>query len=98
LAAIRRGVTAPLVERKQVEARNDAFLRRLEKLKVWRKKVGLEMGVESDVILPKPYLSAIAENPPKDIDELKFIMKETPSRVEKYGAQILKLLGAKNAN
>jgi ribonuclease D len=98
LAAIRRGVTAPLVERKQVEARNDAFLRRLEKLKVWRKKVGMEMGVESDVILPKPYLSAIAENPPKDIDELKFIMKETPSRVEKYGAQILKLLGAKNAN
>ena len=98
LAAIRRGVTAPLVERKQVEARNDAFLRRLEKLKVWRKKTGLEMGVESDVILPKPYLSALAENPPKDIDELKSIMKETPSRVEKYGTQILKLLGAKNAN
>jgi superfamily II DNA helicase RecQ len=91
-------VAAPLVERRRIEARNDAFLRRLEKLKVWRKKVGLEMGVESDVILPKPYLSAIAENPPKDIDELMFIMKETPSRVEKYGAQILKVLGAKNAN
>ena len=28
----------------------------------------------------------------------RFIMKETPSRVEKYGAQILKVLGAKNAN
>ena len=70
LAAIRRGVDAPLVERKQVEAKNDAFLRRLEKLKVWRKKVGLEMGVESDVILPKPYLSALAENPPKNVDEL----------------------------
>jgi ribonuclease D len=98
LAAVRRGMSAPLVERKQVEAKNDAFLRRLEKLKVWRKKTGLEMGVESDVILPKPYLSAIAENPPKDIDELMFIMKETPSRVEKYGGQILKVIGAKNAN
>ncbi len=98
LAAIRRGISAPLVERKQAEVRNDAFLRRLEKLKVWRKKIGLEMGVESDVILPKPYLSAIAENPPNDVNELAFIMKETPSRVEKYGVQILKVLGVKNAN
>jgi len=89
---------APLVERKQTEARDDAFLRRLEKLKLWRKNLGLEMGVESDVILPKPYLSAIAENPPKDVNELTFIMKETPTRVEKYGAEILKVLGVKNAN
>jgi ribonuclease D len=98
LSAVRQGVSAPLVERRQVEVRNDAFLRRLEKIKVWRKKIGLEMGVESDVILPKPYVSALAENPPKDLDDLALIMKETPSRVEKYGAQILKVLGAKNAN
>jgi ribonuclease D len=98
LAAIRNGMDAPLVERRQVEVKNDAFLRRLEKLKVWRKNIGQEMGVESDVILPKPYLSAIAKNPPKDVDELTFIMKETPSRVEKYGAEILKVLGVKNAN
>jgi ribonuclease D len=98
LSAVRRGVSAPLVERKQIESRNDAFLRRLEKLKVWRKKTGLEMGVESDVILPKPYLLAMAENPPTNLDELALIMKETPSRVTTYGAQILKVLGAKNAN
>jgi ribonuclease D len=98
LTAVRRGVAAPLVERKHIEAKNDAFLRRLEKLKVWRKKVGIEMGVESDVILPKPYVSAIAENPPKNIDELALIMKESPSRVEKYGVQIIKMLGAKNAD
>jgi len=98
LSAVRHGASAPLVERRQVEVRNDAFLRRLEKLKVWRKQVGLEMNVESDVILPKPYVSAIAENPPKNIEELAIIMKESPSRVEKYGAQILKVLGAKNAN
>jgi ribonuclease D len=98
LAAVRLGVSAPPVGRKQAETRDDAFLRRLEKLKVWRKKVGLEMGVESDVILPKPYVSAIAENPPKDAAELALLMKETPSRVEKYGAQILKVIGTKNAN
>ena len=98
LAAIRQGVSAPLVERRQVEAKNDAFLRRLEKLKLWRKSAGQEMGVESDVVLPKPYLSALAENPPKDADELAAMMKDTPSRVEKYGPQILKVLGGRNAN
>jgi ribonuclease D len=98
LAAIRQGMSASLVERKQVEAPNDAFLRRMEKLKVWRKKIGLETGVESDVILPKPYVAAIAEKPPKNLDELALLMKETPSRVEKYGTQILKVLGVKNAN
>jgi hypothetical protein len=70
----------------------------MEKLKVWRKKVGLEMGVESDIILPKPYLSALAENPPKDAGELAFAMKETPTRVERFGAQILIVLGGRNAN
>ncbi|MBK7455032.1 MAG: ribonuclease D [Anaerolineales bacterium] len=97
LAAIRRGMEAPLVERKQIEAKNDAVLRRLEKLKLWRKNLGLEMGVESDVILPKPYVSALAENPPMNAAELAQLMKDSPSRVEKYGAQILKLLGVKNA-
>jgi superfamily II DNA helicase RecQ len=89
---------APLVERKQPETKDDAFLRRLEKLKVWRKKVGLEMGVESDIILPKPYLSKLAENPPSSADELAQVMKDTPTRVVKYGAQILKTLGVKNAS
>ena len=98
LSAVRQGMDAPLVKRKQVETPNDAFLRRVEKLKVWRKKIGIEVGVESDVILPKPYVAAIAETSPKSLDELALLMKETPTRVEKYGTQILKVLGVKNAN
>ena len=82
----------------QVLFEDDAFLRRFEKLKAWRKKIGVEMGVESDVILPKPYLAILSENPPKDIEDLNLLMKDTPSRVEKYGAQILKVIGGKNAN
>ncbi len=98
LTAVKFGITAPLVERKQNDVRSDAFLRRLEKLKAWRKQTGIEMGVESDVILPKPYLFVFAENPPKDMEDLNLIMKDTPSRAEKYGEQILKLIGGKNAN
>lgn len=98
LGAIRHGADAPLVERKQAERKNDAVLRRLEKLKAWRKSVGLEMKVESDIILPKPYLGLLSENPPKTLEELRDLMKETPSRVDKFGAQILKVLGVKYAN
>ena len=98
LGAIRRGVEAPLVERKQVERKNEAVLRRLEKLKAWRKSIGLEMKVESDIILPKPYLGLLSENPPKTLDELRNLMKDTPSRVDRYGVQILKVLGVKHAN
>lgn len=97
-SAIRHGSEAPLVERRQTERKEDAVLKRLEKLKVWRKKVGLDLKVESDIILPKPYLATLSEHPPKDMAELKQLMKDTPARVETYGRQILKTLGVKNAN
>jgi hypothetical protein len=49
-------------------------------------------------VLPKPYLSILAENPPRSMDELAALMKDTPSRVERFGTQILKALGGKHAN
>lgn len=98
LNAIRHGIGAPLVERKQAERKDDAVLRRLEKLKVWRKKAGMTMHVESDIILPKPYLAVLSEAPPKDLDELKSLMKDAPARFDKFGGQILKTLGVKHAN
>lgn len=98
LNATRRGMQAPLVERKQAERKNDAELRRLEKLKAWRKKLGETMQVESDIILPKMYLTALSENPPKDLEELKELMKDAPARFESFGGQILKTLGVKHAN
>lgn len=98
LEAVRIGTAAPLVQRKQAERRDDATLRRLEKLKAWRKRIGADMQVESDVILPKPYLTILAENPPRSLEELRSVMKDTPSRVERFGEQILKALGVRHAN
>jgi len=98
LSAIRHGEVAPLVTPKQVERKPDAVIRRLEKLKAWRKNLGLEMKVESDVILPKPYLSLLAETPPRTMEDLAVLMKDTPSRVERFGLQIYKVLGGKHAN
>lgn len=93
LAAARRGVDAPLITREQIRRPSDAILRRLEKLKNWRKTLAKEMGVESDIILPKVYLNPLAENPPKNMDELESILIDSPRRFEQYGKQILKILG-----
>ncbi len=98
LDAIRRGVEAQPVERKPSKRQDDAVLRRLDKLKAWRKKVGQELGVESDIVLPKSYLLALAENPPRDRRDLNSILEATPSRMEQFGSQILKLLGGRDAN
>lgn len=93
LMATRRGVEAPLVKREQAKRPSDAVLRRLEKLKVWRKKIAKEMSVESDVILPKLYLGLLSENPPKSLQELEGAMKESPFRFRKYGAEIFRMIG-----
>ncbi|MCZ2127090.1 MAG: HRDC domain-containing protein [Anaerolineales bacterium] len=98
LNAIRQGSQSPLVARKQPERKDDAVLRRLEKLKAWRKNVGMSMRVESDIILPKPYLAALSEKPPKNMDELRTLMKDAPARCEQFGSQILKALGVEHAN
>ena len=93
LAATRRGVEAPLVKREQAKHPNDAMLKRLEKLKVWRKKIAREMSVESDIVLPKMYLNMLAENPPKNLEDLEIVMQISPTRFNNYGAEIYRLIG-----
>lgn len=93
LEAVKRGAVAPLVEREQVRRPNDKTLKRLEKLKNWRKKVAQELGVESDIVLPKVYLNSLAEKPPKSLQELESIMQDSPTRFSSYGEQIYRLVG-----
>jgi ribonuclease D len=90
LAAVGRGAEAPLVKRKPAQRPDDAFLRRLDALKEWRKKVAAQMGVESDIVLPRPFLNALAERGGHD---LKSILENSPTRLAQYGEQILKVLG-----
>jgi ribonuclease D len=93
LAASRRGAANPLVRAEQAKRPKEAVIRRLDKLKAWRKKVAEEMKVESDIVLPKGLLNTLAEHPPKDMAELQSVMRESPFRFEKYGEQIYKLVG-----
>jgi ribonuclease D len=93
LEAVKRGTVAPLVEREQTQRPHEAMLRRLQKLKNWRKRVAEELKVESDIVLPKMYLNRLAEQPPKSLRELEAIMRESPTRFKKHGEQIYRLLG-----
>ena len=93
LEAVKRGTVAPLVERGQAKRPNDAMLKRLQKLKNWRKRIAEELKVESDIVLPKAYLNKLAERPPKSLRELEAVMRESPTRFNKYGEQIYRLLG-----
>jgi ribonuclease D len=92
LEATRRGRVTPLVKREQAERPKGAALRRLDKLKTWRRKAAEELKVESDIILPKRFLHALAEYPPKDFEALKSAMRDSPFRFERYGGQIYKLI------
>ena len=93
LEAIKRGAVAPIIEREQVKRPNDATLKRLERLKNWRKKVAQELRVESDIVLPKTYLNSLAERPPKSMQELESILRDSPTRFNNYGEQIYRLVG-----
>jgi ribonuclease D len=90
LAAVERGNDAPLVKRKRMQRMDEDVLRRLDALKAWRKKVAEEMGVESDIVLPRPYLFALAERGGRDMGT---ILESSPTRLEQYGEQILKVIG-----
>jgi len=90
LRALERGAKASLVKRKPVHRPDEAVLNRQEKLKAWRKKVAEQMGVESDIVLPRPYLLLLAEHGGHEIGS---IMANSPWRLEQYGAQIAEILG-----
>ncbi len=65
---------------------------RLEKLRQWRKATGQAMGVESDVVLPKDLMTALAGKNPQTEAELEELLQDTPWRLRRYGREILEVL------
>jgi ribonuclease D len=71
---------------------DDQYICLYDALKIWRKKIGLKLKVESDVILPKEFIDKIANNNPKNLEELKTIMIEIPYRFTNFGEGIMTTL------
>lgn len=93
LEAVERGGRAPLVQATELEKVSEAVLNRLNRLKSWRKMKAEALGVESDVILPRYYMSTLAEKNPRSPEALNHLLAESPWRLEHFGAEILNALG-----
>jgi ribonuclease D len=87
--AVARGLESPLLQKTPPRAPTGAYLKRLERLKAWRRKVAAGMDVESDVVLPRSLLLTLAEYGSTDLSS---VMGASPWRLRHFGEQISEIL------
>jgi ribonuclease D len=92
LQAVQRGLKAEPIRPPRSPRPDERFLERLEALREWRKETAREMGVMSDVILPRDLLLAIAKRNPASTDELAKVLAEVPWRLAHFGDKIIEVL------
>lgn len=92
LSAVAKGKLSPPQHPPRNHRPADAMLRRLDWLREWRKETGRSLSVESDVVLPKDMLIAIAETNPHSLEALGQLMQAQSWRFEHFGQDIFKVL------
>jgi len=92
IKCVQIGLVNQPVSRQHKIKPSEAYMLRYESLKNWRKNKANNLGVESDVILPKDLIDIISTKNPNSTDELIIIMHEVPYRFNRYGNEILELL------
>jgi ribonuclease D len=75
-----------------------AVLERYEKLQSWRKEQAARRGVESDVILSREAMWALAKMAPQSLEDLNDISALGKWRRQAYGREILDVLNEGNRN
>ena len=90
LRSVKRGRERPPIRRAPSPSPGRPYLRRLERLKQWRKKAAAEMGVQSDVVLPRSLLLALAE---RGSEGLQVVMSSSPWRWQRFGEQLAHVVG-----
>lgn len=100
LGAVERGLVAEPIYPPRSHRPDDRTLERLEALRIWRKTTARKLGVNSDVILPRDLLHAVAVQNPRCYEDLETVLYQVPWRVEHFGGEILDTVrnpGASNA-
>ncbi len=95
LQAVERGRQAEPPTRTHTSRPKQAFVDRLNALSTWRKSVAEKIGIESDLILPKGWMHAIAEADPETVEDLSRLMPQSPWRLENFSGGILKAIHPK---
>jgi ribonuclease D len=92
LRVVQKGLQAPPVYPVRQPRPDERFSERLEALRTWRKNLAAEIGVGSDVILPRDLMIGLAEKGPRTPAELTEAMEAAPWRLEHFGEQILEAI------
>ncbi|MEA3441203.1 MAG: HRDC domain-containing protein, partial [Chloroflexota bacterium] len=92
LRAVKRGLRADPIYPPKYPKHSVAYLNRLDRLLQWRKYTARDMGVKSDIVMPRGLLEALARQDPTDEQELASILSDVPWRMKKFGSQILEEL------
>lgn len=93
LAAVAAGAAAAPPRRPEREpSAAPEVLERYQALREWRRGRADARGVESDIILPKDAMWALAERAPASVAEMDGIAGLGPWRLASYGAELLRVL------
>lgn len=98
LDAVRKGLDGPPIWLGKRKRPAQAYVDRMEALQDWRKEKGKSLGVQSDIVLPRDVLEAIAAAHPRNIEELQPIMADVPWRYEAFGRDIIKSIEKKKTS
>ncbi|MDH5605435.1 MAG: HRDC domain-containing protein [Anaerolineae bacterium] len=88
LQAVQRGLAAKPSFQPRRPRIDEDLAERIEALRNWRKERAKEMGVESDVILPKDIMIALANKNPGTPEGIAEIMADLPWRLKEFGREI----------
>ena len=94
LRAVQRGLRAAPAYPPRSPRPDEAYLARVDALRYWRKKRAQNMGVNSDVVLPRDLLYKIASKGPENEEELSRILHRVPWRNKHFGEEILDVLAS----
>jgi ribonuclease D len=92
LEAVMEGLNAAPIVPAAPNRPDYAYLNRLEMLRGWRKKKAQELGVESDVVLPRDLMMEIVNRNPGTREDLEALLREVPWRRERFTGAILQEL------
>lgn len=93
LNAVQRGLESKPPRPPEPEpAADPVVVERYTALREWRKERAAQRGVESDVIVSKDALWALAEKAPANIEEMRDVRGLGPWRLKQYGSEILDVI------
>ncbi len=92
MQAVHEGKQAKPIRPPKHKRPENSVLNRIDSLRQWRKETGQELGVPSDVVLPRDVLYRIAWAAPAGKNDLKAEMHDVPYRYGRFGESILKTI------